>query len=85
MRSRFAKQFQKLLKNSNYNQKTLAAVLHTTQQSVSSWITGKYEPDIDTIYNICYYLETTPNELFDYSESDTKAYIENDDKDNGND
>ena len=35
------------------NQEQLAEQLHVTRQAVSSWETGKTQPDIDTLLRLC--------------------------------
>ena len=45
------------------SQETLAQVLNVTRQTVSSWETGRTEPDLDTLHRIAQVLEVTVEEL----------------------
>lgn len=45
------------------SQEDMAQELNVTRQTVSSWETGRTEPDIDTLHRISVYLETTIEEL----------------------
>ena len=45
------------------SQEDMAQALNVTRQTVSSWETGRTEPDIDTLHRIAVYLDTTIEEL----------------------
>lgn len=45
------------------SQEDMAQELNVTRQTVSSWETGRTEPDIDTLHRISVYLDTTIEEL----------------------
>ncbi len=45
------------------SQETLAEALSVTRQTVSSWETGRTEPDLDTLHRIAQVLEVTVEEL----------------------
>ena len=49
-------------------QKQLADYLGTTQQTVSRWINGINEPDLNTLLKICVFLNETPNSLLGFKE-----------------
>ena len=48
-------------------QKQVADVLHMTQQQYSRFENGIFELNYQQIYDICKLLDTTPNELFNFS------------------
>lgn len=68
MINKFPKIFKELLIDNDLNQSKIAELLNTTQPTISNWLKGLYQPDIETIYRICYYLKTTPNELLGWNE-----------------
>jgi transcriptional regulator with XRE-family HTH domain len=45
------------------SQEEMAQSLNVTRQTVSSWETGRTEPDLDTLHRIAQYLEVTVEEL----------------------
>ncbi|MBQ8333688.1 MAG: helix-turn-helix transcriptional regulator [Clostridia bacterium] len=45
------------------SQEDMAEALNVTRQTVSSWETGRTEPDIDTLHRISVYLDVTVEEL----------------------
>lgn len=45
------------------SQEALAGALNVTRQTVSSWETGRTEPDLDTLHRIAQLLEVTVEEL----------------------
>lgn len=45
------------------SQEDLAQALNVTRQTVSSWETGRTEPDLDTLHRIAQVLEVTVEEL----------------------
>ena len=48
---------------SGLTQEQLAERMNVTRQTVSSWETGRTEPDIDTLHRISVYLDVTVEEL----------------------
>lgn len=66
--NKFGKKLAYYLSLIGLSQRQLADKLGTTQQSVSRWINGTTEPDIDDILYICYYLGVDPNELLGFEE-----------------
>ena len=46
-----------------YTQNDLARALHVTRQTVSSWETGRSEPDIETLTALAEYLQTDVTSL----------------------
>lgn len=60
-----------------WSQQDLADKLKTTQQSVSRWVNGQTEPELDDILLICYWLGEDPNEFLgfnDISKDELKKY-----------
>ncbi len=53
----------KCRENKGLSQEALADALNVTRQTVSSWETGRTEPDIDTLHRIAQVLEVTVEEL----------------------
>ena len=51
------------LYQNDMTQQDLASAVGTTQQTISRWIKGINEPDLDTLLEICFVLNTTPNEI----------------------
>ncbi len=49
--------------NKGYSQEQLAEELSVTRQTVSSWETGRTEPDLDILHRIAQVLEVTVEEL----------------------
>lgn len=57
------------MKTNNVTQVQLAKYLNTTQQTVSRWLNGQNEPDMETLILICIYLGETPNSLLGFDET----------------
>ena len=57
------------MKANNITQTKLAKYLNTTQQTVSRWLNGQNEPDMETLLLICIYLNETPNSLLGFDET----------------
>ncbi len=68
MQIKFSENLRKALSDKNETQADLAKHLNTTQATVSRWISGVNEPDLQTFLNICEYLDETPNDLLGYNE-----------------
>ncbi|MDE6075850.1 MAG: helix-turn-helix domain-containing protein [Clostridia bacterium] len=64
----FAENLKSALTVNGKTQKELADHLGTTQQTVSRWLTGRNEPDLATLINICIYLNETPNSILGFDE-----------------
>ena len=45
------------------SQEDMALALNVTRQAISSWETGRTEPDLDTLHRIAQYFEVTVEEL----------------------
>lgn len=65
----FSANLKELLDSSELTQKEIAEKLNTIQQTISRWLHGTNEPSFDTLMKICYYLDTTPNEILGYDEN----------------
>ena len=48
-------------------QSQVANILHMTQQQYSRFENGVFELNYQQLFDICKLLDTTPNELFDFS------------------
>jgi transcriptional regulator with XRE-family HTH domain len=64
----FAKRLAETIKNNGVTQSALAKRMKVSQQSVSYWVKGIYEPSINQIVELCRILETTPNYLFGFTD-----------------
>lgn len=60
------------MRDNGVTQTQLAQQLGTTQQTVSRWLSGRNEPDFDTLLRICLVLHETPNDLLGYSDIPNK-------------
>lgn len=61
--STVGKNIRKYREEKGMSQEELAQAMNVTRQTVSSWETGRTEPDIDTLHKIAVYLDTTIEEL----------------------
>lgn len=61
--STVGKNIRKYREEKGASQEDMAQELNVTRQTVSSWETGRTEPDIDTLHRISVYLDTTVEEL----------------------
>ncbi len=66
------KNIKKLRSTNGLTQEELAAKLNVTRQALSSWETGRTEPDIDTLERISQVLEVSIEDVI-YGEQGTKA------------
>jgi transcriptional regulator with XRE-family HTH domain len=57
------------------NQEQLAEQLHVTRQAISSWETGKTQPDIDTLTRIAELFDVSVEQLI-YGKTYDKAHPE---------
>lgn len=62
------------MKENNVTQTQLAKYLKTTQQTVSRWLNGQNEPDLETLLLICICLHETPNSLLGFDEITLNKY-----------
>lgn len=67
----FHKLLRNLLKTKDIEQKELADKINVRTATISSYATGKTEPNATIILNICNALQISPNQLFEW-EDDTK-------------
>ena len=51
-------------------QAQVAELIGKKQQTVASWETGQSQPDIDTLFTLCYLYGTTVNEAFGFVRKD---------------
>ena len=58
----------------HWSQQYLADKLGTTQQSVSRWVNGITEPELDDVLLVCYFLDEDPNELLGFNDIPKKDY-----------
>ena len=54
--------------HSQISQEKLAKALGTSQATISRWASGEYQPDFQTLFQICEILETTPNVLLGWED-----------------
>ncbi len=64
----FAQQLKEAMRINRYSQRFVAEKLHTTQQTVSNWANGIYEPSLEQLILLCEVLDVTPNFLLGYSD-----------------
>lgn len=63
MKNKFALNLKELRILARLKQNDLAKILNTTQRKVSYWENGKIEPDLDTLWSIADFFNTTIDEL----------------------
>ena len=51
------------IKQSGLTQKTIADKLNVTQQTISCYLNGKKMPALDTLANLCVYLDLDANDV----------------------
>jgi len=61
--SQVGRNIKKFRENKNLTQEEMAEQLNVTRQTVSSWETGRTEPDIETLERIAAALDVTVEEL----------------------
>lgn len=59
----------------HWSQQYLADKLGTTQQSVSRWVNGITEPELDDILLICYFLDEDPNEFLGFNDISVDTFV----------
>lgn len=67
MYNQFAKNFTYIMKQRNITQSQLAYALKVRQNTVSQWMSGKREPDYDTLIKICIVFNFSPNDMLSYA------------------
>ncbi|MDE5943474.1 MAG: helix-turn-helix domain-containing protein [Clostridia bacterium] len=65
----FSHNLKTALAESKKTQKELADYLGTTQQTVSRWLMGINEPNLETLLKICTFLNETPNTLLGFGDN----------------
>lgn len=66
--NKFGEKLNYYLTLKDWSQQRLADNLGTTQQSVSRWVNGQTEPELDDILLICYLLDEDPNEFLGFND-----------------
>ncbi len=66
--NKFGEKLKYYLNVNGWSQKFFAEKLGTSQQTISRWINGECEPELDTLIIISYILNEDPNELLGYSD-----------------
>ncbi|MBQ2714975.1 MAG: helix-turn-helix transcriptional regulator [Clostridia bacterium] len=64
----FTKRFNEILKSSGKTQAEIARALNVTKQCVNDYKTGKTLPSINTLYELCAYLEVSADYLLGLSD-----------------
>ena len=57
-----------------WSQQRLADKLGTTQQSISRWVNGQTEPELDDLLLICYLMDEDPNEFLGFNDISTDEF-----------
>ncbi|MBS5166258.1 MAG: helix-turn-helix domain-containing protein [Butyricicoccus pullicaecorum] len=72
----FGQKLRAARKAKQLTQKGLALMIHAAHNSISNWENDQNHPDPDTIQNLCWALDVTPNYFFlsetDHSDADKK-------------
>jgi len=66
--SKFPENFRRCLNNNEMTEKQIAEFLGTTQATVSRWLLGVNQPDMDTLIQICLYLDETPDSILGFDD-----------------
>lgn len=64
----FIKNLKAEMKAQKMTQKKLGEEIGVAQNTISQWVTGKNEPDINTLILMSYFLGVTPNDLLGWDE-----------------
>ncbi len=59
-----------------WSQQNLADKLGTTQQSISRWVNGQTEPELDDLLLACYLLDEDPNEFLGFNDISPNEFAE---------
>ena len=65
---KFTERFKEILKTNNVKQTKLANYLGISRQCITDYKSGKSVPSIETLYNICKYLDCTSDYLLGLSD-----------------
>lgn len=65
----FAVRLRELFEENNITQAAVAEKLGTTRQTISNWVSGKSQPDFDTLVKLADHFETTTDYLLGRTES----------------
>lgn len=66
MYNQFASVFTKIMKDKGITQTQLATALQVKQNTVSQWMSGKREPDFDTLIKICILFGVSPTIILNF-------------------
>ena len=64
----FTKRFNEILKNSGKTQVEIAKAVNVNKQCITDYKTGKSFPSLETLYELCQYLEVSADYLLGLSE-----------------
>lgn len=65
---KFAENLKTEMRNCRISQERLAKQLGLTQATVSRWASGEYQPDFETLFQICEILDTSPSVLLGWED-----------------
>lgn len=77
--NKFAEKLDYYLTLKGWSQEFLAKKLGTTQQSVSRWVNGATQPDLDSVLLVSYFLEEDPSELLGFNDLSADEFVKFDD------
>lgn len=63
----FSQTFSDLMKEKHITQTELANALKVKQNTVSQWMSGKREPDFDTLIKLCILFGVSPADIMNFS------------------
>lgn len=66
--NKVAEKLKYYLKLKRWSQQTLADKLGTSQQSISRWVNGETEPELDDVILASYFLDEDPSELLGFND-----------------
>lgn len=66
MYNQFARNLSNIMKERSITQTQLAYALRVKQNTVSQWISGKREPDFDSLLKICIIFNVSPQSMLGY-------------------
>ncbi len=64
----FPDNLRRAMLENNISQAKLAEKLNTTQATISRWVKGVNEPDLESLFLICKILDRTPDELLGFED-----------------
>ena len=74
----FSEHLKEALTENELTQREIAEKIGTTQQTISRWLKGINEPDLETLLHLCFILRETPNSILGYddlTEADIWLYL----------